>query len=151
MHVTRVIREERAVSPVIGVVLMVGITVTLAALIAAFVFGTSVATSTPDAEFRYEADPGSNDVWGDNGDRFLIHHDGGEDVDLSHVTVEYDHTPVSTITGIDSNAPSGDTWKPGETWKLEDDGGGNFQSGKQVLVLWESGGSSQILADGDLP
>lgn len=40
------IRNEEAVSPVIGVILMVAITVILAAVIAAFVFGLAGTTST---------------------------------------------------------------------------------------------------------
>jgi flagellin-like protein len=39
-------RNEEAVSPVIGVILMVAITVILAAVIAAFVFGMAGTTST---------------------------------------------------------------------------------------------------------
>lgn len=60
----RITKSEEAVSPVIGVILMVAITVILAAVIAAFVFGLAGTTSSsknvgitvgvdqPDANFR---------------------------------------------------------------------------------------------------
>ena len=42
----KIIRNDEAVSPVIGVILMVAITVILAAVIAAFVFGLAGTTGT---------------------------------------------------------------------------------------------------------
>jgi flagellin-like protein len=42
----KIIRDDEAVSPVIGVILMVAITVILAAVIAAFVFGLAGTTGT---------------------------------------------------------------------------------------------------------
>ena len=44
--VMKIIKNDEAVSPVIGVILMVAITVILAAVIAAFVFGMAGTTST---------------------------------------------------------------------------------------------------------
>ncbi|MEM2991626.1 MAG: type IV pilin N-terminal domain-containing protein, partial [Halobacteria archaeon] len=44
----RLKKSEEAVSPVIGVILMVAITVILAAVIAAFVFGMGPPKSAPD-------------------------------------------------------------------------------------------------------
>lgn len=46
------VREEDAVSPVIGVILMVAITVILAAVIAAFVFGMGPPEQAPQAAIR---------------------------------------------------------------------------------------------------
>ena len=44
--------NEEAVSPVIGVILMVAITVILAAVIAAFVFGMSPPAKAPSVQLR---------------------------------------------------------------------------------------------------
>ncbi|MDI6860243.1 MAG: type IV pilin N-terminal domain-containing protein [Methanocellales archaeon] len=47
----RFVKDEKAVSPVIGVILMVAITVILAAVIAAFVFGITPPAAAPDLHF----------------------------------------------------------------------------------------------------
>lgn len=153
MQLRHVLTDDRAVSPVIGVVLMVAITVALAAVIGAFVLSANATASVPDVSFRYDSEMGGNDAWGDAGDRFVVHHDGGEDVDLDHVTVQYAGASASSHPGLDSTPPSGSMWRPGETWVLEDDGGGTFATDQQVLVLWttSNGESSQILESGDLP
>jgi flagellin-like protein len=49
------LKEEDAVSPVIGVILMVAITVILAAVIAAFVFGMGPPEQAPQASLRASA------------------------------------------------------------------------------------------------
>jgi len=159
MALRDVCTDERAVSPVIGVVLMVGITVALAAVIGTLVLGFDATAAEPDAAFRYEADEGATDGWGDAGDsseRFLVHHDGGDAVALDRVVVKYAGTPASSLSWTTVSAPSGSQWRPGETYVVEDPNpgsGGDFASGQQVLVVWTSddGGSSQILERGTLP
>ncbi|WP_323674666.1 type IV pilin N-terminal domain-containing protein [Halorubellus sp. PRR65] len=157
MQLGTLLSDDDAVSPVVGVVLMVGITVTMAAVIGVFVLGASTTTSVPDAEFRYDAHQGGDDKWdGDASEQFVIEHDGGEDVELDRVEVQYAGTDVSsgTLSWVDSTPPSGDAWRPGEEWVLEDTGGGgDFGENEQVLVLWTTpdGSGSQILANGDLP
>jgi flagellin-like protein len=161
MQLGTLLSDDHAVSPVIGVVLMVGITVTLAAVIGVFVLGASTATSPPDAQMRYVADEGATDGWGNTADsveRLVIEHDGGEDIDLDRVEVQYRGMDVSsgTLSWLVSNPPSGDEWRPGEEWELKDDDpgdGDDFAPDQQVLVLWTTpdGSSSQILANGDLP
>ena len=48
-------KNEEAVSPVIGVILMVAITVILAAVIAAFVFGMAPPAKAPSVQLRVTA------------------------------------------------------------------------------------------------
>ncbi|NHN42109.1 type IV pilin [Halorubellus sp. JP-L1] len=155
MQLWNLLADDDAVSPVIGVVLMVGITVALAAVIGIFVLGVDTTTSPPDAELRYVADEGSADGWGNDADeRFVIQHDGGEDIDTDRVTVQYAGSPPSGYGWMTSNPP-GDVWQPGEKWVLGVATGesSNFDDNEQVLVLWNSpqGSSTQILANGDLP
>jgi len=70
-------KDEEAVSPVIGVILMVAITVILAAVIAAFVFGmggslkknyvvaaTISQTGSDDADFTYQGGPDASSLMG---------------------------------------------------------------------------------------
>ena len=70
-------KDEEAVSPVIGVILMVAITVILAAVIAAFVFGMSgslkkqytvaatvAQTGTNTVDFTYQGGPDASSLYG---------------------------------------------------------------------------------------
>jgi len=58
MIFTQILTEERAVSPVIGVILMVAITVILAAVIGTFVIGLGeeIGDTTPSASFDASTD-----------------------------------------------------------------------------------------------
>ncbi len=62
MKITQILTEERAVSPVIGVILMVAITVILAAVIGTFVIGLGegIGDTTPSASFDAEHDSDAN-------------------------------------------------------------------------------------------
>lgn len=72
------IRETRAVSPVVGVVLLIGITVILAATIATLVFGLGVApTVAPNVDWRFDYD--------ENGENLTITHVGGDPVDANEL------------------------------------------------------------------
>ena len=64
MKITQILTEERAVSPVIGVILMVAITVILAAVIGTFVIGLGegIGDTTPSASFDAEHDSESNET-----------------------------------------------------------------------------------------
>jgi len=56
------LEEKRAVSPVIGVILMVAITVILAAVIAAFVLDIGPGESDPVAAIQVDHEPGDDEV-----------------------------------------------------------------------------------------
>jgi len=134
--------NEEAVSPVIGVILMVAITVILAAVIAAFVFGmgsgvqttkTVAMTSKLDAE------------------NISIVISGGPDLSsLQELTITIGGNPpmgiynsTHTITNpITPQSFSGkDNFKVGETIKLTKDSGRLLVTGK-----WSDGGE-QIIID----
>ncbi|KXS42444.1 MAG: hypothetical protein AWU59_1637 [Methanolobus sp. T82-4] len=72
------LKEEDAVSPVIGVILMVAITVTLAAVIAAFVFGMGPPEQAPQASLRASADTIKTGIEG-----IKLEHQGGDAVVLT--------------------------------------------------------------------
>ena len=73
-------KNEEAVSPVIGVILMVAITVILAAVIAAFVFGMGPPKQAPQASLRTS----SVNLTGSS---VLVEHQGGADIILSDTKV----------------------------------------------------------------
>lgn len=68
-------KNDEAVSPVIGVILMVAITVILAAVIAAFVFGMGTPTQAPQASLTISSSSSSSDY-------INITHRGGDSIDL---------------------------------------------------------------------
>jgi flagellin-like protein len=85
--------DKRAVSPVIGVILMVAITVILAAVIAAFVFGISpTGVNTPSVQIKASIAASTNTL--------TLEHRGGDALNLSDCTVRVDTsaTPVTVWT-----------------------------------------------------
>jgi flagellin-like protein len=70
MQLKKLFKQDDAVSPVIGVILMVAITVILAAVIATFVLGLGeqVSETAPQASFSFDLDDGdingTEDSWG---------------------------------------------------------------------------------------
>jgi flagellin-like protein len=91
--------DEKAVSPVIGVILMVAITVILAAVIATFVLGLgeSVSGTAPQATFSFDYDSDASPSDGDqlyddtgsdsSGGDLTVTHDGGDTIDKSRLTI----------------------------------------------------------------
>lgn len=87
MELERLLREDDAVSPVIAVILMVAITVILAAVIATFVLGLSenLNSTAPQAtfSFEYEQNEGGTDV-------LTITHDGGDTIQGENLNITAD-------------------------------------------------------------
>ncbi|QSG08393.1 type IV pilin [Halapricum desulfuricans] len=95
MKLKELFTDDDAVSPVIGVILMVAITVILAAVIASFVLGLGDTTNTtPQASFDFDYDnsttPSSNYYLNDtsrNGTLTVTHESGdtisGEDLEVT--------------------------------------------------------------------
>ena len=99
MHIKELFTDDDAVSPVIGVILMVAITVILAAVIASFVLGLgNDATNTnPQASFSFDYDEAETTAAGEQG-LVTISHDGGDSVDDQEIYVRGD--------GFNGTAPS---------------------------------------------
>ncbi len=99
-------KNEEAVSPVIGVILMVAITVILAAVIAAFVFGMGTPHQAPQASIVISsASSASGNI--------TLTHDGGDSIDLYHTKAIIDqgtnHAVISLLNSTgDSFFAAGD-------------------------------------------
>lgn len=78
MEIKQLIQDEEAVSPVIGVILMVAITVILAAVIGTFVLGLGdqVQGNAPQASFDFDY---TNSTTG-AGDSIIVTHEGGDSI-----------------------------------------------------------------------
>ena len=162
---------DDAVSPVIGVILMVAITVILAAVIGTFVLGLGdqVSDNAPQASFNFEFV---------NANEVTITHDGGDSIDDNSLSVLVDGTEVYTGAGTTSGEISStaadlcgsgsadvafdrgdadDGWggsstddvTAGSTLTLDNDDGTNDQDcdGVDIRVVWSSssGGDTATL------
>ena len=101
MKLKRLLTEERAVSPVIGVILMVAITVILAAVIGTFVLGLGEGVqSTPQAKFNFDY----------QNSNVTITHEGGDAISAAELsvssTVSFDYVNMSTGNRSDSDSGS---------------------------------------------
>jgi flagellin-like protein len=112
MQLKQLLTEDRAVSPVIGVILMVAITVILAAVIGTFVLGLGdqVSESAPQASFSFDfsasgtgADEGFNGQNGavGTGDTVTITHEGGETLEATNIDVEGSNSGLTEETPFD--------------------------------------------------
>lgn len=98
------LNEEDAVSPVIGVILMVAITVILAAVIAAFVFGMGPPEQAPQASIRGSAATvGTDNV-------LKLEHQGGEALTMTDAKTKLtvDGSAITLSLGSDSQFDAGE-------------------------------------------
>jgi flagellin-like protein len=165
MELKNLIQDEDAVSPVIGVILMVAITVILAAVIGTFVLGLGdqVQSSAPNSNFQFEYTEGADGfVSGDaDADEVSITHNGGQDVDRSNLEVQIGDTTITCIDGTAAGVTDwGDPIETGSSITITDnndvDGDGTteqFVSGDTVRVVWQSdsGGSSNTIGSSTIP
>jgi flagellin-like protein len=147
MHAPPLTDDENAVSPVIGVILMVAITVILAAVIATFVLGLGdqVSQTAPQASFVVEYDAGSTeqDSFGQNGGDGLltITHSGGQSLVAGDLEVRGASTSsgggwaTATTYGQSSEVSAGDSIEV------------RVNSGDTIRVTWtdDSGRTSATL------
>ena len=135
-------QNEEAVSPVIGVILMVAITVILAAVIAAFVFGmTGNVATTKTVGMQAKLDGGN----------ITITVSGGPDMStLQDITITHNGTLAADLSAsraaltCDTGTVNG-TFKVGDviTFKPED----SITAGRLLVVGHWSDGAEQILLD----
>jgi len=102
MDLKQFIHDDDAVSPVIGVILMVAITVILAAVIASFVLGLGdqAQQTTPQASFAWDYDSSEGDAGSDDG-LLTITHDGGDTIQASELYIRgsgYDDGSSFSVT-----------------------------------------------------
>ncbi len=99
---------DRGVSPVIGVVLMVAITVVLAATIGAFVFEMAPTgdSTTPIAHVAIDAT---------DDDNVTIAHEGGDPIDLAETTLLLDGEVAQGIA-LENTLHSGQTREVDPSW-----------------------------------
>ncbi|QLG63735.1 type IV pilin [Halorarum salinum] len=142
MKFSKLFTDERAVSPVIGVILMVAITVILAAVIGTFVLGlgNNLGDTAPNANFDFDYE--YDDVDGDY--NVTATHSGGatiSDDNAGNLTISAESN-TTAFNGLSEGISSGDSAVLREVGTDE-----------TVRVIWTSqdGSNSQALAEGSTP
>ena len=138
MRLKKLLTEDRAVSPVIGVILMVAITVILAAVIGTFVLGLGdqVSESAPQASFSFDFNvSGNNSV--------TITHEGGETLEASNIGVSGDDGAPDDVNNF-----SADTISAGDSAVY-----GSINPGETIRVIWTNpaGGETNTIARATAP
>jgi len=110
--------DDRAVSPVIGVILMVAITVILAAVIGTFVLGLGdqLGDSAPQASFSANSSASLDDTTDPNTIDFEITKTGGQDLNPTELIVVVDGARQGTVSSNSSSLS--DPWQTGTTATL---------------------------------
>jgi flagellin-like protein len=142
MHLRKLFTDRRAVSPVIGVILMVAISVILAAVVGAFVIGigTGAGNPVPQASFEFTED-GSTDT-------LTIVHAGGDTVEGADLFVTASTQvegngvgPAQRLSFADLGA-SGEV-AAGQTVEVRSTAGS--LDGVTFRVVWNSEGQAAVI------
>jgi len=147
MQLKELLTEDRAVSPVIGVILMVAITVILAAVIGTFVLGLGdqVSENAPQASFSFDFDDTSG-FDGSADDYVNVTHEGGATIDNSTLSVEGDGT--NDLALEDAGGWSDGTVEAGDQISYN-----SVNSGETIRVIWTNpaGGSTNTISRATAP
>ena len=121
--------DDRAVSPVIGVILMVAITVILAAVIGTFVLGLGdqLGDSAPQASFTID---------GNDTNSINITKTGGQSIDGSDLALSVDGEIVNESIG-------GGAWQTGERRQINN-GDAEWPGGEAVVRIIHNPSGSAI-------
>jgi len=145
MNIGGLFADEDAVSPVIGVILMVAITVILAAVIGAFVLGLgdSVSETSPSASMTVEENPNSNGLEdpttgtnADQADTVTITFESGEELDRDNLEIVVEGVNSDSGQTITDLTTSSDYVSSSDEWPSA------IASGDQITLVEYSGGSS---------
>jgi len=140
MQLKNIFTDEDAVSPVIGVILMVAITVILAAVIGAFVLGIGSSQSSPPKAtlaFNYNS----------TGDGVTVMHDGGDTITTERLSINFDSNDCSVVSP--SSVSAGQPLVKSSSGDCDH----GINSGGTLSITWTapSGDSSQILQESTAP
>lgn len=132
--------DERAVPPVIGIILMVAIVVVLAAIVSSTVFGLGLFGfgTVPQAQFTVEYTEGGSSPFSDcsNGpaaDGVLnITHNGGQSIDVDELTIVGAEAGTNSWANC-SSLPAGEEIQNQDSAHIE------VSDDDVVRLVWESG------------
>ena len=143
MKIGKLNKNEEGVSPVIGVILMVAITVILAAVIAAFVFGMGPPDSAPSTQMTVKDH--TDHVVATSADSVaVITHRGGDVLQFSELKVAISTNGSSWKNSIDDNVgvlePVGSAsitgaFEVGDTFRISEGTDGDAAAGTMYVRI----------------
>lgn len=148
--------DDRAVTPAIGIVLVVAIAVILAAIVSMYGLGAAqqVQDAPPSVEFNLEYE-NIDDGTPDN-DEIRITHGGGQSFEASHVkivvgsTTVYDNGQLDSALSLTNDGTQWpDTVESTDTQVVKEDGDDIFESGGEVQIIWRApnGETSEVIGE----
>jgi FlaG/FlaF family flagellin (archaellin) len=146
MDVRAFCADDTAVSSVLGVILMVAITIILAAIVGTFVLGIGqgLTSATPQTAFEYSTDydPGDNSS-------VTILHAGGDAIEQQTLEVTIGGQTAWKAGQEESPFDQTSEWPKqvtaGDRLGLEDDGS-TIDKGDEVLLIWTGESKATILS-----
>jgi len=155
MKVGVLFRNDDAVSPVIGIILMVAITVILAAVTGGFVLTVGdQQQTTPQATFELEK---QFDGSAGNPDEVTLTHTGGDSIDSDNLYLSFDSSQIQESSAPGTPGPadrlawsdldsSVDAVSAGDSVRFEpEDSDPNIED-HTLRVIWEDGDASATTA-----
>jgi len=149
MKLKALFEDDGAVSPVIGVILMVAITVILAAVIGTFVLGLGdrVSQAQPSSTFTFEySEDSGGPIYTE------ITHDGGDGVEGDQLTVNIGGSEIwaagDTGTYVVTDDWSGAKITAGATLNVSSEST-SYSNGNTVKVIWTASGSDKTAVVGE--
>jgi flagellin-like protein len=137
MHLCKLLTDKRGVSPVIGVILMVAITVILAAVIGTFVLGlgNQVSEASPQAQFTFS----QSGEAGTTGATVDITHDGGDAIDAANLGVKVNGSDATMSTAFSGSVSAGSS----ATADVSSE-----SPGDELRIVWSSSSSDETATIG---
>ncbi len=164
MEFKQLFDDDRAVSPVIGVILMVAITVILAAVIGTFVLGLGdqVQSTTPQASFGFDQATEANGTDTDNSHTVMtVTHETGDTLEEGNVDISVNGNPALGVDDSENTVDlfsGSDEVSAGTSAKVElyytgstlsDDIGANLDTTDDPPEWGDLGSNHEALASGD--
>ena len=154
MKLSNIFTDDDAVSPVIGVILMVAITVILAAVIGAFVLNLGGSqNASPSTSFTFDSTDSTFD-------HVAITHNGGDALEPGTISISIGGTTAYENDAVDTTefgaTSTGGGWADsstdvtaGDTLNISDDGSSDIADGQDVNVIWNNpdGDDSTIIGE----
>ena len=160
MQLKQLLNDDDAVSPVIGVILMVAITVILAAVIGTFVLGLGdqVQTTAPNHNFATDA----------NDTHVTFSSNGGQDVAAGELAFQSSVTEqLHNASGTGAQVNDGDTWATVSDGNSDDSVSAgdevifvhqandgtvtDWSKGDTVKLVWQADGQSNTMTTWEAP
>lgn len=131
MKPNELLTDERAISPVVGVALLIAITVILATVIGAVVLGLGPGgASAPQADAIANYSTANNQI--------TIEHRGGDPLTASNINVSDESGNEIPLSSVNNASLSDGELTAGESVTITDSQLPGLASGDTVTLVWES-------------